>query len=115
MSHLQIAQHCRVVDVQSIDTGAVRSLCDQLADRDLKLVLLAVPSAIAVHTFCAMLLDYTPFSLVSRSNVGYGTHLSPEVAATRAITEAAQVRVTRIHGAREDLPAQGSDHYPQLL
>ncbi len=31
--HLQIAQHCRVVDVQSIDTGAVRSLCDRLADR----------------------------------------------------------------------------------
>jgi len=35
--------------------------------------------------------------------VGYGTHLSPEVAATRAITEAAQSRLAFIHGVREDL------------
>jgi ribosomal protein S12 methylthiotransferase accessory factor len=36
-------------------------------------------------------------------NVGHGTHLSPVVAATRAITEAAQSRLTFIHGSREDM------------
>jgi ribosomal protein S12 methylthiotransferase accessory factor len=79
---LHIAERCQVVDVQSVASGPV-------------------------HTFCAMLLDHSPFSHASRANVGYGTHLSPDVAATRAITEAAQVRLARIHGAREDLPAQG--------
>ena len=33
----------------------------------------------------------------------HGAHLSPLVAAARAITEAAQSRLTYIHGAREDL------------
>ena len=36
---------------------------------------------------------------------GCGTHPDPRVAARRAITEAAQSRVTAIQGAREDLEA----------
>jgi ribosomal protein S12 methylthiotransferase accessory factor len=35
-------------------------------------------------------------------NLGVGTHLSPRVAAIRALTEVAQSRCTQIHGARED-------------
>jgi ribosomal protein S12 methylthiotransferase accessory factor len=34
---------------------------------------------------------------------GYGAHLCSSVAASRAITEAAQARLTVIHGAREDI------------
>jgi ribosomal protein S12 methylthiotransferase accessory factor len=34
--------------------------------------------------------------------MGAGAHLSPEIAVTRALTEAAQSRVVQIHGARED-------------
>jgi ribosomal protein S12 methylthiotransferase accessory factor len=34
--------------------------------------------------------------------LGIGTHLSPEVAATKALLEVAQSRLTQIHGARED-------------
>lgn len=34
--------------------------------------------------------------------MGAGSHLKPEIAATRALTEAAQSRVVQIHGARED-------------
>jgi ribosomal protein S12 methylthiotransferase accessory factor len=36
-------------------------------------------------------------------NVGYGAHLSLSVAMVRALTEAAQSRLTYIHGAREDM------------
>ena len=43
-----------------------------------------------------------PFSMI-----GYGTHLSVSVAPTRAITEAAQSRLTFIHGSREDLEQEG--------
>lgn len=34
--------------------------------------------------------------------MGAGSHLSPEIAVMRALTEAAQSRVVQIHGARED-------------
>ncbi|MFP4655188.1 MAG: YcaO-related McrA-glycine thioamidation protein [Methanohalobium sp.] len=34
--------------------------------------------------------------------MGAGTHLNPEIAVIRALTEAAQSRVVQIHGARED-------------
>lgn len=34
--------------------------------------------------------------------LGIGTHLNPEIAAIRAITEVAQSRATQIHGTRED-------------
>jgi len=34
--------------------------------------------------------------------MGMGTHIEPKVALYRAITEAAQSRLTQIHGARED-------------
>jgi putative methanogenesis marker protein 1 len=34
--------------------------------------------------------------------MGAGSHLSPKIAVTRALTEAAQSRVVQIHGARED-------------
>lgn len=34
--------------------------------------------------------------------MGAGSHLSPEIAVARALTEAAQSRVVQIHGARED-------------
>jgi ribosomal protein S12 methylthiotransferase accessory factor len=36
--------------------------------------------------------------------VGYGCHLAAEIATTRALTEAAQSRLTAISGARDDLP-----------
>src|SRR5690606_40965851 len=34
--------------------------------------------------------------------MGVGTHLDPEVAVIRALTEVAQSRATQIHGTRED-------------
>ncbi|WP_159047692.1 YcaO-like family protein [Streptomyces sp. WM6378] len=37
-------------------------------------------------------------------NGGYGFHLLPEIAAVRALTEAAQSRLTYIQGSRHDLP-----------
>ncbi len=38
--------------------------------------------------------------------IGHGSHLDPEIAITRAITEAAQSRLTRIAGSRDDLLSQ---------
>jgi ribosomal protein S12 methylthiotransferase accessory factor len=93
------------VDLDSVDDAPVGELVETIRRAGVKLVLIWVMSCIPVHTFWAVLLDRNPFSHCSTVNTGYGTHLSPSVAAARAITEAAQSRLTFIHGAREDLVA----------
>lgn len=45
---------------------------------------------------------------------GYGLHHDPNVALLRAVTEAAQSRLTAISGAREDLPAAIYDRFAKL-
>jgi ribosomal protein S12 methylthiotransferase accessory factor len=96
-------EHCKCVDLATVKDGPVRELIERLARADIKLVLLRVASCIPVDTFWAVLLDQKPFGNCSTVNIGYGTHVSAEVGAVRAITEAAQTRLTYIHGAREDL------------
>jgi ribosomal protein S12 methylthiotransferase accessory factor len=96
-------KHCRFIDQKTVSDRPVRELHDQLLAADIKLVLIWVKSCVPVHTFLAVLLDREAFSLCSQVNIGYGCHLSVSVAATRAITEAAQSRLTFIHGSREDL------------
>jgi ribosomal protein S12 methylthiotransferase accessory factor len=100
---LQIVQHCQVIDLASVDDPVVGELVHRLAQGGVELILLRVPSRISVHTYWAVLVDRRPFANSSTVSLGYGTHRSPSVAASRAITEAAQTRLTKIHGAREDI------------
>jgi len=93
----------RVVDLDTVPSGPVARLRDRLQAGGIALVLIRVESAIPISTFWAVLLDpESPFAC-SYVNMGHGTHLSPTVAAARAITEAAQSRLTFIQGSREDL------------
>jgi ribosomal protein S12 methylthiotransferase accessory factor len=96
---------CRFIDLKTVPEGPVRELADKLARAEIKLVLIRLKSCIPVHSFMAVILDRNSAGYCSRVNLGEGTHLSTTVAATRAITEAAQSRLTYIHGARDDLPA----------
>jgi ribosomal protein S12 methylthiotransferase accessory factor len=109
---------CRSIDLDTVDNDSVGELIEKIRHANMKLVLIWIESCLPVHTFWAILLDKNPFSHCSAVNIGYGTHLSVSVAATRAITEAAQTRLTFIHGAREDLNPgtyQASDWRPRLL
>ena len=94
---------CHGVALRTITDEMVTTLVDQIARAGLVLVLLRVPTPAPVYTFMATLLDPNPFGPASHLSFGYGAHLSPAIAATRAITEAAQTRLTYIHGARNDL------------
>jgi ribosomal protein S12 methylthiotransferase accessory factor len=96
-------ERCRFINLNTVRNGPVRELHEMLMAAEVKLVLIQIKSCIPIHSFMAVLLDPKPFSHSSTVNVGYGTHLSVSVAATRAITEAAQSRLTFIHGSREDL------------
>jgi ribosomal protein S12 methylthiotransferase accessory factor len=94
---------CRFIRLDTVIDESVRELQARLSNQGIHLVLIWIKSGIPVHTFMAVLLDRNPFSHSSTVNIGYGTHRSASVAATRAITEGAQSRAAYIHGSREDL------------
>lgn len=96
----------RVVDLDTLPRGPVAALRDRIRAASVSLYLVRVDSIAPVVTFWAVLIDpASPFAC-SKINMGHGSHLSGVIAATRAITEAAQSRLTFIHGAREDLAAE---------
>ncbi|MBF0335927.1 MAG: YcaO-like family protein [Alphaproteobacteria bacterium] len=95
----------RLIDLGGLPEGPVAGLRDRLTAAGVELVLIRVETLAPVTTMWAVLLDPDAQHACSRVNMGQGSHLSPTIAATRAITEAAQSRLTFIHGAREDLSA----------
>lgn len=95
-----------VINLAAIEDPAVCGLIEKIRRAGTELVLIRVAAAVRVHVFWAILLNNNPVSWGSPVSMGHGAHSHPGVAATRAITEAAQSRVTFIHGAREDLPEE---------
>jgi ribosomal protein S12 methylthiotransferase accessory factor len=93
-----------VLDPDSISDPGIGELVSRIRSAGVKLVLLRARSRV-LHAFIAVLLDPDPLGGASAVNIGSGAHLSPSVAVSRAITEAAQSRLTFIHGSREDLCA----------
>lgn len=94
---------CDVIELDTITNEAVCCLIERIRKAGLKLLLFSPQLTRPIHTFYAVLLDPEPLGNASIVNVGSGAHLSPTVAAIRAITEAAQSRLTFIHASREDL------------
>lgn len=92
----------RVVELSSLPSGPLSELRDRIAQAKSQLSLYYLDSCVPVHTFWAVLADESSNVTGSAFNMGWGTHSHPEVAAVRAITEAAQTRATLIHGGRED-------------
>jgi len=93
----------RALDLDSLPPGPLTVLRARLQRAGVSLRLIRVQSLAPVSTFWAVLIDpQSPFAC-SCVNFGQGSHLSPTVAASRAVTEAAQSRLTFIHGSREDL------------
>lgn len=96
----------RCVDPSAFDDEAVLSLAEQVERAGLQLRLFDMSSDIGIPVFFATIspcLDgheahWKHFDISS----GSGCHPSPARAAIRAITEAAQSRVTSIAGARDD-------------
>lgn len=82
-------------------------LADLIRAAGIELFLFHMPCVVDIYAFWAIL--YCPGEpvFVLSTSTGYGAHTNPGVAASRAITEAAQARLAHIHGAREDL---GVDH-----
>lgn len=86
-------------DPRSLGSPVVDGLCALLDAAGVRLWVRHVPSRTRLPCFMAWVAcDDYPAAMF-----GFGCHLSPVIALTRAITEAAQARLAYISGARDDL------------
>lgn len=84
----------------------VATLIDKIKAAGVILTVWDITNDLNVPAFRAVLYNVgtmSPGRYVHPPKVGYGCHLDPEVAVSRAITEAAQSRLIAIAGARDDL------------
>lgn len=91
----------RRLAVESVAGPSVRGLIERAEAQGFRLALWDATSDIGVPVVLAALIDtHAP---ETPSGFGSGSHPDPEVAAARAITEAAQTRLIAIAGTRDDL------------
>ena len=93
------------IDPAGISAPYARSLIDRLQHGDVTLELFTVDS----HFRATVCLAYLWSEDYPAWFAGSGCHLDPHIALTRAITEAAQSRLTCIAGTRDDLPSHEED------
>jgi ribosomal protein S12 methylthiotransferase accessory factor len=89
------------VDLDTVE-GPARTLVDTIRDADLDLYVRTAKNAFGMAYFFAIINDrdaYAPHLL----NGGFGCHPHRSVSFVRAVAEAAQSRLSFIHGGRDDL------------
>lgn len=89
------------IDLDSIESDIVNDTIDKFESEGIKIKLMDFTADINVPTIAASA-DDTVTRDAGLLTLGMGTHLDPEVAILRALTEVAQSRATQINGARED-------------
>ena len=97
LTHKNYAQ----IDLDSIESDIVNDTIDKFESEGIKIKLMDFTADINVPTIAASA-DDTVTKDAGLLTLGMGTHLDPEVAILRALTEVAQSRATPINGARED-------------
>ncbi len=103
------SRESRRLDLASVDDPACRSLLDRFAAAGLMTAIWETTSDVGASAFFAWIMEREDgIGGAARSAVGQGCHLDPAIALSRALTEAAQHRLTVISGARDDL---GADEY----
>ncbi|GLV88214.1 methanogenesis marker 1 protein [Streptomyces lavendulae subsp. lavendulae] len=90
-----------VVDPASIPYASVRELLDRLDHAEIAVVVFDCTVDTGVPVYMADIFDRS--HLVPGTFRGYGAHLDPEIALSRALTEAVQARTVSIAGSRDDL------------
>jgi YcaO-like protein with predicted kinase domain len=95
------------VNPRSFSDPIIDNLTTRVEDAGLQLKLFDITSDIGVPTYSAFLASRNilqhPTPRFHDATIGHGTHPIPRRAVIRAITEAAQSRLTHISGARDDV------------
>lgn len=95
-----------VLDLDSVDSALNRAVLERYRAASVAVRVWDVTSDMALPCFIA--LAVAPDGGVE-AELGSGCHADREIALARALTEAAQARLTRISGARDDFAPEGYD------
>jgi putative methanogenesis marker protein 1 len=89
------------VDCTDTENPLIRDVLSKFHQAGVEVKLVDLTADVEITTMAAVS-DDTVLKDPALLTLGVGTHLDPEVAALRALTEVAQSRATQIHGTRED-------------
>jgi ribosomal protein S12 methylthiotransferase accessory factor len=89
------------VDCESTGNPLIMDIMSKFQKAEVDVKLVDLTADVKIPTMAAVS-DDTVLKDPALLTLGVGTHLNPEVAAIRALTEVAQSRATQIHGTRED-------------
>lgn len=99
------AQAATRIDLDSIDDPVCRSLIDRFEAADVAVGVWETTSDVGLPAFLCRIVEREELPQHSiRPATGMGCHVAREIALSRALTEAAQSRLTFIAGARDDMP-----------
>lgn len=94
------------VDLRTTSDRQVTAILDQLHNAGIAVAVMDITADTAIPTFTSILVEANlmqPRWTLKGLFAGHGTHLDPQVALIRAITEAVQSRLTHIAGSRDDM------------
>lgn len=91
----------REVDCSTTENPLIQEVLNKFQEAGVDVKLVELTADVEIPTMAAVS-DDTLLKDPALLTLGVGTHLDPEVAALRALTEVAQSRATQIHGTRED-------------
>ena len=94
-------QDDRRIDLATVEDPACRQVLDMLAEARLDVAVWDVTTDIGIPVYKCLLKD--PRTDLGHIGSGAGCHLAARIALLRALTEAAQTRMSYIVGAREDI------------
>ncbi|MGC9517193.1 MAG: YcaO-related McrA-glycine thioamidation protein [Methanomicrobiales archaeon] len=89
------------IDCSDTENSIITDLLLKFKEKGISVKLVDLTADIKATTIAAVA-DDTILKDPALLTLGVGTHLDPEIAAIRALTEVAQSRATQIHGTRED-------------
>jgi ribosomal protein S12 methylthiotransferase accessory factor len=94
-----------IIDLDTIESEACQKLIDMIHRAGLIVYMTNQTSNVGIPSFGCVITEGRPAGMKFRhgSSGGFGCHLSKEIALLRAVTEAAQSRLTHISGARDDM------------
>ncbi|MGA1855368.1 YcaO-like family protein [Azospirillum sp. 11R-A] len=99
------AQAATRIDLDSIDDPVCRSLIDRFEAAGVAVGVWETTSDVGLPAFLCRIVEREELPQHSiRPATGMGCHVAREIALSRALTEAAQSRLTFIAGARDDMP-----------
>lgn len=103
-------QLARRLLLTSVDDERCRVLLQRLEDAEMETAVWDITSDIGLPAFFCSIVEseVNPFHRVGQAN-GFGCHLDAAEALKRALTEAAQSRLTRIAGSRDDIQREDQE------